>query len=352
MVVKVAFAVAIANLLFVSSYYHFNYCFLLSLFVSFPTTFAFEIKNPFVVSEHLSLPKAIVDPKYIHNPIPNMRAWRCHGRSNREMVEKLTAAQIIKTKAVQEALLKVDRGNYVINRESAYADTPQSIGFGQTISAPHMHAHVLEELLPTLVQLQHQRQTIQNSNYPHPNNYHPSATSTAAASTTTTTHSHELRILDVGCGSGYLSSCLGRLVHEHENSLGLKGKVFGIELLNKLVEFSKFNAQKEDDDLIRKGIVSFQKGDGWKGLPSEAPFDVIHVGAAAADFPKELMMQLSVGGRMICPVGPEGEIQYLYRIDRLQQSDDNGGSGSAQFQPSDFVFQELLGVRYVPLVRN
>jgi len=219
-----------------------------------------------------------------------------------------------------------------------------------------MHAHVLEELLPTLVQLQHQRQTIQDSNYPHPNNYHPSATatSTAAASTTTTTttHSHELRILDVGCGSGYLSSCLGRLVHEHENSLGLKGKVFGIELLNKLVEFSKFNAQKEDDDLIRKGIVSFQKGDGWKGLPSEAPFDVIHVGAAAADFPKELMMQLSAGGRMICPVGPEGEIQYLYRIDRLQQSDDNGGSGSAQFQPSDFVFQELLGVRYVPLVRN
>jgi len=242
-------------------------------------------------------------------------------------------AEIVKTKAVQEALLKVDRGNYVLNKDSAYDDNPQSLGSGQTISAPHMHAHVLEELLPTLV-----------ARFRNKENIHVS-TNTTNDCDAPNSDQKDLRVLDVGCGSGYLSSCFGRLL-QSKNSLGLKGKVFGIDILPKLVKTSKFNAAKADDDLIQSKIVSFQIGDGWKGLPSEAPFDIIHVGAAAADFPTELMSQLVVGGRMVCPVGPVSGVQYLYRIDRVKQS------GSNQFHQSDFVCNELVGVRYVPLVQS
>jgi protein-L-isoaspartate(D-aspartate) O-methyltransferase len=44
---------------------------------------------------------------------------------------------------VKEAMLKVDRGNYVSGKHGAYDDCPQGIGYAATISAPHMHAHAL-----------------------------------------------------------------------------------------------------------------------------------------------------------------------------------------------------------------
>jgi len=54
-----------------------------------------------------------------------MRAWTCHGRSHKEMIEKLSSAGIIQSPMVKEALLRVDRANYVPNREYAYMDAPQ-----------------------------------------------------------------------------------------------------------------------------------------------------------------------------------------------------------------------------------
>jgi len=217
----------------------------------------------------------------------------------------------------------------VNNKKSAYDDSPQPLGLGQTISAPHMHAHALEQILPTLVVRQKnikERLQAQNINY---------------------SLNTSLKILDVGCGSGYLSSCFGRLVEEDKNELGLKGTVFGIDVLPNLVALSESNAKKKDSDLIQNNIISFQEGDGWNGLKSEAPFDAIHVGAAAEDFPTKLLMQLNIGGRMICPVGPNGGIQCLYRIDRVKQSSDDN-----LYDVSDFIFKELLGVRYVPLVKR
>ena len=49
-----------------------------------------------------------------------------------------------------QAMNKVDRKNYVPNGSSAYEDSPQPIGYGATISAPHMHAHAAENLLSFL----------------------------------------------------------------------------------------------------------------------------------------------------------------------------------------------------------
>lgn len=56
------------------------------------------------------------------------------------------------------------------------------------------------------------------------------------------------------------------------------------------------------------------QGDGRLGDKNHAPYDAIHVGAAAAEIPQSLLDQLKVGGRMICPVGPAGETQQLEQV--------------------------------------
>lgn len=172
-----------------------------------------------------------------------------------------------------------------------------------------MHAHVLEEILPTL-----QRQ-------PEP-----------------------LKILDVGCGSGYLTACFGRLFHP-VSLLNKTGKVWGMDIYPNLVELSKHNVQQHDSDLFVSGTVQLAVGNGWMGLPDQAPFDAIHVGAAADAFPRVLAQQLKVGGVLIVPIGPQGGVQHLIKVDRVACSDTN-------FQESDYQITELLGVRYVPLIRS
>lgn len=57
-------------------------------------------------------------------------------------------------------------------------------------------------------------------------------------------------------------------------------------------------------------------GDGFKGLPSFAPFDKILITAAAPEIPKELLKQMKVNGIMVIPFG-EGEVQKMIRIKRL-----------------------------------
>ena len=230
-----------------------------------------------------------------------MRAWTCHGRNHKEMIDRLASAGIVQSPLVKEALLRVDRANYVSNRENAYMDAPQLIGHGQTISAPHMHAHVLEELVPSLIHL-----------------------SNEIASTNK--DDTGLKILDVGCGSGYLTAAFGRLldgglnvnipysVFGRASSSSMHGKVYGIDVYPQLVELARENMKKADQDLLTSGTVTLEVGDGWRGLPEYSPFHAIHVGAAAEKLPKNLMMQLYPhGGIMVVPIGPEGGYQNLYR---------------------------------------
>jgi protein-L-isoaspartate(D-aspartate) O-methyltransferase len=249
---------------------------------------------------------------------PVMKAWTCHGRNQKDLVDRLIQAKIVKEDSVRDVLYKVDRKNFAegLDNIAAYMDTPQPIGLGQTISAPHMHAHVLEEMYPFL----------KNSN------------------------SSKVKILDVGCGSGYLTAALGRWVAPLSQSTPdsslldahKTGKVFGIDIYPHLVDLTKRNMEKCDKDLLDNKIVTLSNTDGWVGLPDDSPFDAIHVGAAAAEFPRSLLQQLKVGGVLIIPVGPEGGMQNLYRVERL-------GDG---FTQEDFRITELLGVRYVPLVQK
>ena len=70
--------------------------------------------------------------------------WRSHGSDNDDLISQLKNYGIIKSGEVEKAMRNVDRGNYC--PRSPYQDSPQPIGFGVTISAPHMHAHALEIL--------------------------------------------------------------------------------------------------------------------------------------------------------------------------------------------------------------
>lgn len=145
-----------------------------------------------------------------------------------------------------------------------YVDRPQSIGYSATISAPHMHAYALELLQDHLK---------------------PGA-----------------RVLDVGAGSGFLSVCFSRFLQAQ--STDSTGIVIGIEHHPKLVEFAIGNINSDDPKLLADGKIKIVQGDGRLGFAEFAPYDAIHVGAAAAEIPDELLKQLAIGGRMICPVGP------------------------------------------------
>jgi len=178
-------------------------------------------------------------------------------------------------------------------------------GYGATISAPHMHAQCLELLKENLTQ--------------------------------------GARILDVGSGSGYLTSCFACVL-----KFGGGGKAFGIDHIDSLVEWSIDNVKKDNPSLISEGHLMLSVGDGFAGLPSEAPFDCIHVGAAAPHIPQALVEQLKMGGKLVIPVGPEHGAQNLLLVEKLSLFQDD--TATNQQGPGYQLKKTVLdGVRYVPL---
>lgn len=68
--------------------------------------------------------------------------------------------------------------------------------------------------------------------------------------------------------------------------IGPAGKVIGIEHIEELVDYSIRNVRKHNADLLDSGRLELLEGDGRLGYPKEAPYDAIHVGAAADKLPQ------------------------------------------------------------------
>ncbi|WP_339847842.1 protein-L-isoaspartate(D-aspartate) O-methyltransferase [uncultured Dokdonia sp.] len=105
------------------------------------------------------------------------------------------------------------------------------------------------------------------------------------------------QVLEIGTGSGYQTAVLCEL----------GAKVYSIERQQELYKKTKLFLTKLG---YRPRFLSF--GDGYKGLPSYAPFDSIIVTAGAPFVPKPLLAQLKIGGRLIIPVGDDPQIMQRY----------------------------------------
>jgi protein-L-isoaspartate(D-aspartate) O-methyltransferase len=229
-------------------------------------------------------------------------AWRCSGRTNGELISNLFSAGLITSPRVRDAMSSVDRAHYCPSSPlAAYEDSPQSIGFDATISAPHMHASACESLLGFMPE------------------------------------SQGARVLDIGSGSGYLTHVLANLVCGADG-VG-DGKVVGIDHIAGLVDLARSNMRRSEEGrrLLDTGKVELILGDGRKGYASGGPYDAIHVGAAAKELHQDLVEQLKSPGRMFIPVEDRGGwgSQWIWVVDK----DADG----------QITKRKDMGVRYVPL---
>ena len=127
------------------------------------------------------------------------------------------------------------------------------------------------------------------------------------------------RVLEIGTGSGYQTAILAQLVKE----------VYTIEILPVMGERAAATLQR-----LGYTNISTKIGDGYRGWPDAQPFDAIIVTCAADAVPQPLIDQLVEGGRMIIPVGPQGEPQNLVILKKT-------GGKLAQ--------QKVLPVTFVPM---
>jgi len=180
------------------------------------------------------------------------------------MVEKQIEARGISDQRVLEVMRRIPRHLFIpaAGRPVAYGDHPVAIGYGQTISQPYIVAYMTEAAL-----------------------LRPGD-----------------KVLEIGTGSGYQAAVLAEIA----------GPIYTIEILKPLAERS----EKRLKDM-GYGNIFVRHGDGYKGWPEEAPFDVIIVTAAPETIPQELINQLKVGGRMVIPAG--SFYQELYRITKTEE---------------------------------
>ena len=200
----------------------------------------------------------------------------------KNMVENQIKTRGVTDERVLDAMLKVERHAFVpmMLRGFAYLDQPLPIGHDQTISQPYIVA-LMTELA-----------TIKKDD----------------------------RVLEIGTGSGYQAAILAELSKE----------VYTIEIIPELAETAEGLLKEQGYKNIK-----VKQGDGYLGWPLYAPFDVIIVTCAPLDVPEKLVEQLSEGGRIVIPVGREGN-QVLKLLIKMQ---------------GKIIEKDVIPVRFVPMVR-
>ncbi len=199
----------------------------------------------------------------------------------RQMVSDQLLARGIRDPRVLAAFSRVPRNLFVPEdyRDVSYTDRPLPIGEGQTISQPYIAALMTEWLAP------------------------------AAGA----------RVLEIGTGCGYQTAILAEL----------DARVYSIERIPEL-------ADRTERLLSSLGYshVKIRVGDGSLGWPEQAPFDGILVTAAAPAFPRPLLDQLAVNGRLLIPI--ESDVRQTLTL--------------AERSSSGFVRKEICSCLFVPLI--
>ncbi|MFO7673059.1 MAG: protein-L-isoaspartate(D-aspartate) O-methyltransferase [Lutibacter sp.] len=201
----------------------------------------------------------------------------------RNQLVKVIAQKGITDKNVLTALGNVPRHLFMDSSfaDFAYQDKAFPIGSDQTISQPYTVAFQTE-----LLQVRENHQ-----------------------------------ILEIGTGSGYQTAVL----------LEMGAKVYTIERQQELFKKTKLFLPKLG---YKPKKIIF--GDGYKGLPEDAPFDGIIVTAGAPFVPKALLSQLKIGGRLVIPIGDAEQIMTLF----IRTSE------------KDFEKHELGKFKFVPMLNK
>jgi protein-L-isoaspartate(D-aspartate) O-methyltransferase len=196
-----------------------------------------------------------------------------------DMVESQIQRRGVTDVRVLDAMRTVPRERFVPEDAAgrAYDDTPLSIGSGQTISQPYIVGYMTEALEVRPMD----------------------------------------RVLEIGTGSGYQAAVLGLLARE----------VYTVEIVPELAA--------EASAILRElgySNVTVREGDGYAGWPEHAPFDRIMVTAAPDEIPQPLIDQLAPGGRLVIPVGAQGETQWMTIVEKTA-----GGVAERRTIPVQFV---------------
>jgi protein-L-isoaspartate(D-aspartate) O-methyltransferase len=202
-------------------------------------------------------------------------------RTRERLIQRVEEAGI-RDRDVLDVMRRLPRHLFVDEAlaSRAYEDSALPIGHGQTISQPYTVARMTEALLEM---------------------------------------GRPDTVLEIGTGSGFQTAVLASLVR----------RVYSVERVAALSERAGRTLKK-----LELRNVRLRHGDGASGWPEYAPFDGILVTAAPAGVPRVLVRQLTLGGRMVLPIGRSGQ-QVLVRLRKTE---------------TGYVHEILEPVTFVPLL--
>jgi len=192
----------------------------------------------------------------------------------------------------KRAFLLTPREKFVLqqNLSRAYEHAFLDIGFGVTISGPHIVGRMTSTIDPKQGE----------------------------------------KVLEIGTGSGYQSAYLSHLTDQ----------VFTIEIIKPLAERTRgiYDALAKDG-YTEFGKIQSKNADGYYGWEEHAPFDKIIVTCGIDHVPPPLLQQLKPNGIMVIPVGPPGA-QRVLKVVKNQEGDG----------PITVARSDIYGGRIVPFV--